>query len=31
MPESGTLTKAHLIDSVAEKIGYTRQKAIEAI
>ena len=31
MPLSGTLTKANIVDSVAEKIGYTRKKSIETI
>jgi integration host factor subunit alpha len=31
MPESGTLTKAHIIDSLAEKTGYTRIKSIETV
>jgi nucleoid DNA-binding protein len=31
MPLSGTLTKAHIIDSVAEKTGYTRKKSIEIV
>lgn len=30
MPYSGTLTKAKIIDAVAEKIGFTRRKSIEA-
>ena len=29
MPLSGTLTKAHIIDAVAESNGYTRKKSIE--
>jgi integration host factor subunit alpha len=29
MPKSGTLTKAHIIDAVAESNGYTRKKSIE--
>jgi len=31
MPLSGTLTKAHLIDAVAESNGYTRKKSIETV
>ena len=31
MPESGTLTKAHIIDSVAEKTGYTHKKSKETV
>ena len=31
MPKSGTLTKAHIIDAVAESNGYTRKKSIEKI
>ena len=31
MPESGTLIKAHFIDSVAEKTGYTRKKSNEFV
>ena len=31
MPLSGTLTKAHIIEAVTERIGYTRQKSIETI
>ena len=31
MPKSGTLTKAHIIDAVAESNGYTRKKSIETI
>jgi len=31
MPLSGTLTKAHLIDKVAESNGYTRKKSIETV
>jgi integration host factor subunit alpha len=31
MPESGTLTKAHIVDAVAEANGYTRKKAIETV
>jgi hypothetical protein len=30
MPYSGTLTKAKIIDAVAEKIGFTLRKSIEA-
>jgi hypothetical protein len=30
MPYSGTLTKAKIIDAMAEKIGFTRRKSIEA-
>jgi integration host factor subunit alpha len=29
MPDTGTLTKAKIIDAVAETNGYTRQKSIE--
>ena len=29
MPISGTLTKAHIIDSVAERNGFSRKKSIE--
>ena len=31
MPKSGTLTKAHIIDAVAETNGYTRNKSFEMI
>ena len=31
MPLSGTLTKAKIIDAVAESNGYTRKKSIETI
>ena len=31
MPKSGTLTKAHIIDAVAEGNGYTRKKSIETV
>jgi integration host factor subunit alpha len=31
MPLSGTLTKAHIIDAVAEKNGFTRNKSIETV
>ena len=31
MPSSGTLTKAYIVDSVRERIGYTRQKAIKTV
>ena len=31
MPLSGTLTKAHIIDAVAEKNGFTRKKSIETV
>jgi len=31
MPKSGTLTKAHIIDAVAESNGYTRKKSIETV
>ena len=31
MPLSGTLTKAHIIDAVAESNGYTRKKSIETV
>ncbi len=30
MPLSGTLTKARIVDAVAEKIGFTSRKSIEA-
>jgi hypothetical protein len=30
MPYSGTLTKAKIIDAVAEKIGFTCRKSIDA-
>jgi len=29
MPKTGTLTKAHIIDEIAETNGFTRIKAIE--
>ena len=31
MPKSGTLTKAHIVDAVAEANGFTRQKSIETV
>ena len=31
MPKSGTLTKAHIVDAVAESNGYTRKKSIETV
>ncbi len=31
MPRTGTLTKAHIIDSVIEQNGYTRKKSIETV
>ena len=31
MPKSGTLTKSHIIDAVAESNGYTRKKSIETV
>jgi integration host factor subunit alpha len=31
MPESGTLTKARIVDAVAEANEYTRKKAIETV
>jgi len=31
MPKPGTLTKAHIIDSVIERNGYTRKKSIETV
>jgi integration host factor subunit alpha len=31
MPLSGALTKAHIIDAVAESNGYTRKKSIETV
>ncbi len=31
MPKSDTLTKAHIIDAVAESNGYTRKKSIETV
>ena len=31
MPESGTLTKAHIVGAVAEANGITRQKLIETV
>ena len=31
MPKSGTLTKAHIIDAVAETNGYTRNKSFEIV
>jgi integration host factor subunit alpha len=31
MPLSGTLTKAHIIDAVAERNGFTRKKSIDIV
>ena len=31
MPLSGTLTKAHIIDAVAERNGFIRKKSIETV
>ena len=31
MPKSGTLTKAHIVDAVADANGFTRQKSIETV
>ena len=31
MPKSGTLTKAHILDAVAEANGFTRRKSVETI
>ena len=31
MPESGTLTKAHIVEAVAEANGITHQKSIETV
>ncbi len=31
MPLSGSLTKAHIVDAVAERNGYTRKKSIEIV
>ena len=31
MPLSGTLTKAQIIDTVAERNGFTRKKSIETV
>ena len=31
MPLSGTLTKAHIVETVAEAIGFTRKKSIETV
>jgi len=31
MPKSGTLTKAHIVDAVAEANGFTRRKSVETI
>ena len=31
MPLSGTLTKAQIVDAVAERSGYTRKKSIEIV
>ena len=31
MPKSGTLTKAHIVDAVAEVNGFTHRKSIETL
>jgi integration host factor subunit alpha len=31
MPKPGTLTKAHIIDEVVERNGFTRKKSIETV
>ena len=31
MPLFGSLTKAHIVDAVAERNGYTRKKSIEIV
>jgi integration host factor subunit alpha len=31
MSKPGTLTKAHIVDAVAEKNGFTRKKSIETV
>jgi nucleoid DNA-binding protein len=31
MPKLGTLTKAHIIDAVAERNGFTRKKSIDTV
>lgn len=31
MPKSGTLTKAHIVDAVAEANGFTRRRSVETI
>ena len=31
MPSSGTLTKAHIIDSVIEANGFTRRESVETV
>jgi integration host factor subunit alpha len=31
MPETGTLTKAKIMDAVVERTGYTRKKSIETV
>jgi hypothetical protein len=31
MPKSGTLTKAHIVDSVIEADGFTRRKSVGVI
>jgi integration host factor subunit alpha len=31
MPLSSTLTKAHIVDTVAERNGFTRKKSIETV
>ena len=31
MPLSGTLTKAHIVEAVAEANGFTRKKSIETV
>ena len=31
MPKSGTLTKAHIVEAVAEANGYTRDRSFEIV
>jgi nucleoid DNA-binding protein len=31
MPKSGTLTKAHIVEAVAEANGYSRNQAFEIV
>jgi len=31
MPKTGTLTKAHIVQTIAEHNGYTKQKAFETV
>jgi integration host factor subunit alpha len=31
MPITGTLTKAHIVDAVGERNGFTRKKSIETV